>query len=48
MNEIGQAVQDAVINHVGELVTFVVTSLIALIKRKLDLRKLKKQGKLKE
>ena len=48
MEEIGEAVQGAVLEHVGEIVTFVVTSLIALIKRKLDLRKLKKQGKLLE
>jgi len=38
--------KNLIITHSGELITFVATSLIALIKRKVDLMRMRKKGKL--
>lgn len=45
MNEILQEVSKVVVSHVGEIVVFIGTSLAALIKRKIDLRKIKREEK---
>lgn len=37
---------DLIIQHSGELITFIATSLAAFIKRKIDLKRLKKEGKI--
>jgi uncharacterized protein (DUF2384 family) len=45
MNEVLQEVANVLVSHVGEIVVFIGTSLAALIKRKLDLRKIKREQK---
>jgi hypothetical protein len=47
MNDILQEVSSVIVSHVGEIVVFIGTSLAALIKRKLDLRKIKREEKKK-
>lgn len=37
---------ELIIEHSGELITFFATSLIAFIKRKIDLKRLKREGKI--
>lgn len=45
MNDILQEVTQVVVSYTGEIVVFIGTTLAALIKRKLDLRKIKREEK---
>lgn len=45
MEEIGQKIIEVIVNHTGEVIVFIGTSIAALIKRKIDLRKIKRAEK---
>lgn len=43
-----EKIQEIIVSGLGEIIAVSITVVIGLIKRKLDLRKLRRQGKLKD